>query len=213
MSSRRISVCLSVVLMFCCSQAFAQLEKGAISGTVTDSSGAVVPGATVTVSSPDTGTERATTSNEQGFYAVTNLAPGTYIVKITGAGFGAVTQRYSVSPGVRGTLDATLRAQSDTTTVEVVGQSDTQVDVQSSTISQVVDAKRVAELPTLTRDPYDFVQTVGNVNQDSASGTGGRDEIVRGAGVSVNGQRSSSVDLLLDGGENVDLYTTKVGQS
>jgi outer membrane receptor protein involved in Fe transport len=213
MSCRRLSLCLLAVLMLCLNQAFAQLEKGAISGTVTDSSGAVVTGATVTVSSPETGTERTTTSNDQGFYTVTNLAPGTYTVKISGPGFGAVTHRYSVSPGVRGTLDATLRAQSDTTTVEVVGQSDTQVDVQSSTISQVVDSKRVTELPTLTRDPYDFVQTVGNVNQDSSSGTGGRDEIIRGAGVSINGQRSSSVDLLLDGGENVDLYTTKVGQS
>ena len=164
MKSTRLSVCLSFVLVFCLNQAFAQLEKGAISGTVTDSSGAVVSGATVTVSSPDTGAERATTTNEQGFYTITNLAPGPYAVKINSAGFGAVTQKYSISPGVRGTLDATLKAQSDTTTVEVVGQSDTQVDVQSSTISQVVDAKRVAELPTLTRDPYDFVQTVGNVN-------------------------------------------------
>jgi hypothetical protein len=71
----------------------------------------------------------------------------------------------------------------------------------------------MSQLPSLTRDPYDFVQILGNVNQDSASGTGGVDQIVRGAGVAINGQRSASTDALLDGGENVDLYTTKVGQT
>src|SRR5262249_5528434 len=59
----------------------------------------------------------------------------------------------------------------------------------------------------------DFVQTLGNVAQDSSSGTGGSDQVTRGAGVSINGQRSASTDSLLDGGENVDLYTSKVGQS
>jgi len=72
---------------------------------------------------------------------------------------------------------------------------------------------QVGHLPSLTRDPYDFVQTMGNVNQDSSSGTGGSDQVARGAGVSINGQRSSGTDALLDGAENVDLYTSKVGQS
>jgi hypothetical protein len=80
-------------------------------------------------------------------------------------------------------------------------------------MSQVVNELRVSQLPSLTRNPYDFVQTMGNVNQDSSSGTGGLDQVTRGAGVSINGARSASTDALLDGGENVDLYTTKVGQT
>jgi len=202
-----------ILLLVSSSSLFAQLEKGAISGTVSDSSGAVVTGAAVTVTSTATGAERKVTTNESGFYTVTNLAPGAYEVKVTAGGFASAARKFSVSPGGRGSLDVTLSAQGASTTVEVVGQSDIQVDVQTSSVSQVVDAKRIAELPTLTRDPYDFIQTIGNVNQDSASGTGGSDEIMRGGGVSINGQRSASVDLLLDGGENVDLFTTKVGQS
>src|SRR5581483_9163009 len=193
--------------------AFAQGEKGAISGTVTDSSGAVVTGANVTITSVGTGAARTTTTNETGFYVVSNLAPGDYEITVAAKGFSDLKQRYSVAPGTRGTLDASLQAKGTETTVEVMANPENQVDTQSSTVSEVVDQKRVANLPTLTRDPYDFVQTLANVNQDTSSGTGGRDEVTRGAGVSLNGQRSSSTDILLDGGENVDLFTTKVGQS
>jgi len=204
---------LSFALLLGSLPAFAQLEKGAISGTVTDPTRAVVQNATVTVSSPSTGQTRTVTTNETGAYTVSSLPPGTYDVKVKSKGFGEFSQQYSVAPGTRGTVDAQLRAAGQETIVEVIGRSDTQVDTETSAITQVVDAARVSSLPTLTRDPYDFVQTLGNVNQDSASGSGGRDEVVRGAGVSIGGARSASTDILLDGGENVDLYTTKVGQS
>jgi hypothetical protein len=144
---------------------------------------------------------------------MSSLAPGEYAVKITAKGFADFAKTVQIAPGVPASADAQLAVAGSATQVEVTAQSEVQVEVESSALSQVVDAQRVAELPSLTRDPYDFVQTLGNVQQDTASGTGGRDEIVRGAGVSIGGQRSSGVDILLDGGENVDLYTTQVGQS
>src|ERR1039458_8313600 len=60
-------------------------------------------------------------------------------------------------------------------------------------------------LPSLTRDPYAFVATAGNVS--------GGDNGNRGVGVSINGQRAASTNILLDGAENVDLFTAEVGQS
>jgi len=132
---------------------------------------------------------------------------------VTQKGFGTFKQSVSIAPGGRSEIDARLEAKASGETIEVVARTEDQVETQRSSISQTVTQARVAQLPSLTRDPYDFVQTMGNVNQDSASGTGGSDQIVRGAGVSINGQRSASTDALLDGGENVDLYTTKVGQS
>ncbi|HXZ81327.1 MAG TPA: TonB-dependent receptor [Terriglobales bacterium] len=209
---RFVAATISMLLLLCAA-ALAQFEKGTISGTVTDTSGAVVVGASVTVTAPGTNAVRTTTTDSQGSYSVTNLSPGTYDVKVSQKGFGDVVEKFTVSPGLRGSLDIQLRTAGTETTVEVVGQTETQVDTESSSLTQVVDSKRVASLPSLTRDPYDFVQTLGNVNQDSASGLGGRDEIARGAGVSINGQRSAGTDILLDGGENVDLFTTKVGQS
>ncbi len=199
--------------LFLVTAATAQLETGSISGVIKDSSGAVVPNAQITVTSVGTGVSRTATSDSAGLYTVSNLQPGLHELKVVSPGFGDFKQRFNVDPGVRGTLDATMAAKGAETVVEVLGTTTTTVDTQTSTISEVVDQHRVSELPTLTRDPYDFVQTMGNVNQDSASGTGGSDQIVRGAGVAINGQRSASTDALLDGAENVDLFTTKVGQT
>jgi len=208
----RLSAVLLALLIFA-TAAFAQFENGAVSGVVTDPSGAVISGAQVTVTSTGTGAARTATSDNSGNYTVANLKPGEYQLKVSQKGFGDYKQRFTISPGARIAVDAKMTTQAAETTIEVVGRAETQVDTETSSLSQIVDQKRVAELPTLTRDPYDFVQTMGNVNQDSASGTGGQDQIIRGAGVSINGQRSSSTDILLDGGENVDLYTSKVGQA
>ena len=193
--------------------AFAQSEKGSLSGIVTDATGAVVAGATVTATDVGTNASRTIQTDASGNYTISNLAPGTYSVKVSASGFGEIVQRAQLAPGGRAALDVQLKTAGTETTVEVSAQPETEVETQSSSLTQVVSAKRVAELPSLTRDPYDFVQTLGNVAQDSASGTGGSDQIARGAGVSINGQRSASTDSLLDGGENVDAYTSKVGQS
>jgi hypothetical protein len=204
---------LIALLMVFATTAFAQFENGAVSGVVTDPSGAVISGAQITVTSLGTGAARTATTDNSGNYTVSSLKPGEYELKVSQQGFGDYKQRFTVPPGGRTSVDAKMATQAAETTIEVVGRAETQVDTETSSISQTVNQKRVAELPTLTRDPYDFVQTMGNVNQDSASGTGGEDQVIRGAGVSINGQRSSSTDILLDGGENVDLYTTKVGQT
>jgi hypothetical protein len=142
---------------------------------------------------------------------MSSLAPGEYAVKITAKGFADFAKTVVIAPGVPASADAQLAVAGSATQVEVTAQSEVQVEVESSALAQVVDAQRVTELPSLTRDPYDFVQTLGSVQQDTSGGVG-RDFIVRGAGVSISGQRSSGVDILLDGGENVDLYTTQVGQ-
>ncbi len=203
-----------LVLLLVTGTSFAQFEKSTLSGTVTDPSGAVISGATVTLTAVGTNSSRSAVTDSSGIYTVTNLAPGSYDIKVSSQGFRDVKQSVQLAPGTRSTSDFKLATAAQDTTVEVVGEASTvQVDTQSSAITQVVDAKRVAELPSLTRDPYDFVQTLGNVAQDSASGSGGRDQVVRGSGVSINGQRSASTDILMDGGENVDLYNTKVGQS
>ena len=208
-----VAASLALLFLFV-GTALAQFEKGTLTGTVTDSSGAVVVGATVTVTGAGTNAVRTATTDSNGSYTITNLSPGDYQLKVTHSGFADVKQSLQIAPGVRAVSDVKLNAAGESTTVEVVGAgAGAQVDTESSAITQVVDNKRVASLPSLTRDPYDFVQTLGNVSQDSSSGSGGKDEITRGAGVSINGQRSASTDVLLDGGENVDLYTTKVGQS
>jgi len=211
-SGGRVFVCLLLFVFLISLPLFAQFETGSVAGRVADISGAVVAGAEITVTSVDTGSTRAAKTDSSGNFSVTGLAPGNYELKATKEGFGDFKQRFSVAPGVVSAMNPSLSPKGTETIVEVLGQTEAQVNVESSSIEQVVDQNRISQLPTLTRDPYDFIQTLGNVNQDTSSGVG-HDQILRGAGVSINGQRSASTDALLDGAENVDLFTSAVGQT
>ncbi len=185
---------------------FGQAETGVISGTVTDTSNAVVPGAKVTVVAPNTGFTRSVTTASAGEYAITNLPPTTYTLTIEHPGFQKYTRQVQVLVGSRNDVSAELNVTGASTTVEVTAAAETAaVNTESQTLSTVVTAQQITDLPTLTRNPYDLVATSGNVAEDTQSN--------RGAGYAINGQRSADTDILLDGGENVDLFTAEVGQS
>ena len=103
-------------------------------------------------------------------------------------------------------VSAKLAVTGASTTVEVTGSAEVAaVNTENQTLSQTINSEADFDLPTLTRNPYDLVATSGNVTEDSNSG--------RGAGYAINGARSADTDILLDGGENVDLFTATVGQS
>src|SRR6516162_795423 len=185
---------------------FGQAETGTISGTITDKSGAVVPGATVTVTSSNTGFTRSTTTGGSGAYAIPSLKPDTYTITVEQAGFQKYSRQVILDVGARVDISAQLAVTGASTTVEVTGSAETAaVNTENQTLSQVVTAQQITDLPTLTRNPYDLVATAGNVTEDTQS--------MRGAGISINGQRSADTSILLDGGDNVDLFTASVGQS
>jgi Carboxypeptidase regulatory-like domain/TonB-dependent Receptor Plug Domain len=185
--------------------AFAQ-ESGQISVKATDPSKAVVPGASVTIKSVERGTTQTATTNEEGVALFTGLQPGQYDVTVTGGGFAPLTQRAQVTVGAKLTLEAELSAQAKGEVVNVVaGEGGVEVNTQNQELSNVVSQKQITELPTLTRNAYDLVGISGNVS-DAATGN-------RGTGFSINGQRSASTSILLDGAENVDNFTATVGQA
>lgn len=186
--------------------AFAQTESGQLSGVVTDASGAVVQGVKVTATSVERSFSRTATTGNNGGYVISNLQPGTYDVTFEGANFGKQTRRIGVTVGGRQTLDATLKAQGTITEVEVVDTAPiAEVNTTDGQLSTVVGSKQITEVPTITRNPYNLVNLSGNVSDVDPSG--------RGAGVSINGARSASTDVLLDGAENVDLFGAVVGQN
>ncbi len=189
----------------------AQTETGQITGTVKDPTGAVITNATVTVTSIQKQTTRTVTTNDNGLYTITNLQPDVYSVKIEHAGFAPFSGRVQVAVGSAVGFDAVLRVGgAPGEMVEVVAEGPAQVNLESQTISTVVTTQQITELPTLTRNPYDLVATTGNVASDDL-GTSG--STWRGVGVAINGQRAASTDILLDGGENVDMFTASTGQS
>src|SRR5262245_37441200 len=85
------AVALTAAMTFATSAAFAQAPVGGIAGVVTDASGAVLRGATVTAISLSTGAERTTAANDQGFFTIPSLKPGDYLVTVTNKGFADFT--------------------------------------------------------------------------------------------------------------------------
>lgn len=208
MTSKIKYVSMILTFVFCLSAiAFGQAETASISGTVVDPNNAVVPGATVTATSVSTGFNRTTTTNNEGYYTITNLQPSTYEITITSGNFQPFKVRRELSVAADAKIDAILSATTATAEVEVqAGISDiAEVNITDQVVSEVIGNKQLENLPTITRDPYAFINTLGNV---STAETGGR-----GVGANINGQRAASTNILLNGGENVNTFTAAAGQS
>jgi hypothetical protein len=175
-----------------------QTFRGGISGTVTDQSGAVVPGAMVTAVETATNTSLKTVSSSAGEFAFTNLPLGDYSVTVSATGFSTVKVKLvTVSAGVSYTLPVKLGVASAALTVEVTADSltlDTVTDEQSTAIPEVV----VQNLPNSGRD---FTQMLAQTTGFAGLSTGG------GGGMSsVNGTRSNSVNWQIEGTDNNDLW-------
>ena len=154
----------------------------------------------------NTGAVRNTVGSGFGLYAVANIQPGKYQVSITAPGFATVNQNVVLTVGAKVSINATLTVGSTATTVEVTEiAAAIRVNTETQTLSQVLDTRMITELPTSTRDPYDLVVTAGMVSED--------DPGARGVGVSINGLRSESTNVLLDGVANNDEFHAIVGQS
>jgi outer membrane receptor protein involved in Fe transport len=205
---------LALVLMLACTaiMAFGQAETGQIIGTVTDQTGAVVPGAKLDLRSVETGAGRTAISNPSGVYSFAGLQPGKYEVSVSAQGFAPAKHTVEINVGSKNTVDIAMKVGGSETVMEVAGAGAVAVETQTQEMSNVVTERQVTELPTLTRNPYDLVGTAGNVS----GGTPTQQTAnygVRGVGYAINGQRPSSTSILMDGGENVNLFDTTVGQS
>jgi hypothetical protein len=189
----RIVSLLIVVVAF----SFSTLAQntGSISGVVTDPSGAVVQGATVTVTNEGSNAVRTTSTNPSGVYSVTNLVPGVYRVVVEKEGFTAV--RFDDTPLTVAqalVLDATLPVGTQAATVEVNGGAVAPVETESTQLSTLIQSKAILDLPLLTRNPYELVLLSPGTNQTNDSN----------GGFSVNGSRDRNNNFLLDGVDNND---------
>ena len=171
-----------------------------IFGTITDSTGAVVPGARVVVRNVQTGLERETRTNEAGGYVVSQLPVGIYSVTAEAAGFKSGVQeniRVQVDENRRVDFRLEVGAVTESITVEAALA---QVETREGTLKEVVDAERIVELPLNGRNAIELQYLV--------AGVGGRTD--RGQqqnpSVSINGSRTNANNYVLDGGDNHDPY-------
>src|SRR5690348_10102556 len=171
------SAFLAVILVLACLQVVAQTSVGTILGVVKDSSGAVVPGATVTIQNVETSETRTATTGDDGSYRVPALAVGHYSVKIEKSGFQTQTQQNLVL-NVTQELVANATLQVGSSAQEVVVTSEAPlVNTTTSTLGGLVDEQRIASLPLNGRNYIDLSLLQAGVtrktNSSGAPGTGG----------------------------------------
>jgi hypothetical protein len=151
--------------------AFAQTTgAGTITGTVTDATGAIVPGAGILVHNLDTGIDKALTSNEAGIYVATFLQPGHYEVTVNKTGFAKVVRTaLTLQVGQVLTIDMQLPVQGSTETVTVTGAASI-VDTEKTDNSQVVSTAAAQNLPIAGRRWETFALLSPNATNDGGTG-------------------------------------------
>jgi hypothetical protein len=182
-----------------------------LSGTVTDSSGAVLPGAQVAIHNKGTGADRAIVSDSAGQYVVPSLEPGEYSVKVTAAGFGGYTvQSYILQVDQKARLNVPLSPASAGETVEVQGTVPL-IDSESITVGQVIDQRTVQEIPLNGRHFLDLTALVpGSVVAPAA---GNLTSPSRGLGANsfiTAGNREDSVNFMINGINLNDLSQNQI---
>jgi len=203
---------VSIALLLAQPAAFAQLTTGTISGTVIDQTKASLPGAEVNVRNVGTGLLRTVFTNENGRFEAPNLPIGDYEVTAALSGFGmAIRRDLQLTVGRTIVLELTLPLASVSQEVIVTGAAPL-VEVTSATVSNLIDARRVEDLPLVNRDLTQLTYLQPGVIRIPSSGSQG---VFSGMGdkFTVAGARGTQNLYLLDGVSNADLSGNAQGSS
>jgi hypothetical protein len=171
---------------------------GTLSGTVADPSGAVVPGAALTISQPATGYSRTITAGGDGAYSFPDLSAGQYILTVKAKGFAdAVYNDVSVLTGRTSNLNVRMKIGSSTQTVEVSSQAEV-LETTTNTLATTISPDAVQDLPLNGRDALPFAQLVAGAQ------SGGDERFT-----TVNSMPNASLNITVDGmNDNFQRYRT-----
>src|SRR5258708_6976211 len=190
--------------------AFAQVDTARLQGTITDSSGAALVGATIAVTNIDTGRETNATANDLGYYTVSALPPGHYRVEVTEKGFKKVSRALELQVAQVAVADFRLDIGEVTQTITVDAGSPV-LNTQDSAIGEVVEGRQIAEMPLNGRDFTQLALLVPGVTRGNptgaATGANNNAETFRfgqegGAALAVNGLRPQNDNFILDAIDN-----------
>lgn len=193
-----LTVAFASILILCSLPARAQFDTGTISGTVTDSSGAVLPGSTVTITNTGTGIATVAHTGANGSFVASAMPFGHYVVSATSAGFGVATsQPLVLNVGGTVTVHLALTVASANTSVQVNGTMTT-VDTSSSTAGTTLNSTQISNLPVNGRDVSDFLEiSPGSVGStaDFQGSVNGLDNIFTGLNIKLDGQSANRGDV------------------
>src|SRR5579863_8666685 len=201
--SRVVAVLLS---LGCCvvlsTLIFAQSATSSLRGTITDSKGLVVAGATATLSNEATGFSRTTHSDDQGTYQFLEIPPSSYVLTVTASGF-ATTKRENVVLQVSSpaTVNMTLQVQGGSVVVDVTGEAP-MVNTVDATLGNNFNSRQLTDLPSEGRDPASILSLQPGVVYIGKTTDAQQDNDSRGG--SVNGARSDQTNITLDGLDDND---------
>ena len=198
---------ITAAVALCCSSLVAQQTLGGITGEVTDASGGVIPGATVTLVDEQTSAARTTTTNGAGSYTFVNLTIGTYTLTYSATGFDMQkTPHITVQADRTATLSATLKVGQTTTTVEV--DASPLMNAVDTTNGYVMDKAEIEAVPLATGSFTGLATQSTGVSAELASGTGANSGLGNEP-IWANGQRDTSNSFLLNGVDASNLFNGK----
>jgi hypothetical protein len=214
-SRRPFGACLVIlVLLVAGTNLFSQTDTGSIAGTVTDPTGAVIPGATITATSTDTGLKLSAMSNDTGQFTILAVPRGNYSVSTDVSGFDPQTIAVTVTVTTQQNVAFELKPAGASTTVQVTAAAPL-VDTANATIGANIEGRQVTELPLNGRNFSSLALLTPGVTRgaygDVASGGGSsnntetsRNNESGAAAISVNGLRPQADNYILDGVDNND---------
>jgi hypothetical protein len=196
----RFAVLLGLIIGIGClsSVVLAQsINQGQIRGTITDSSGAIVAGAKVTITDVGTNISQTTTSNATGTYAFTALRASDYKLLVEATAFGAIEKDgITLTVNEATTLDIALKPASQQTSVTVEGIP-VLLDTGTATLGTDIPTKYLTQIPLENRDPFGITFLAAGVTESAGSGI--NNSYPSGTNFISNGQRNSTANIRLDG--------------
>ncbi|SNT36380.1 Carboxypeptidase regulatory-like domain-containing protein [Granulicella rosea] len=193
-----------VLLLLVGGRLTAQEFRGTISGTVSDSGGAIIPQAAVTVRDTDTGAVYKVKSDDKGFYSASSLAPGKYEVRVESPSFQAyIRNGITVQAGDHASIDVTLTAGDVSQSVTVTSDAP-MVDATNAAIGQSISTKEVEDLPQNGRTPVVLAQLALGVSSTSPPAQVRPFDNGGAASITVAGAKNQTTETLLDGSPDTD---------
>jgi hypothetical protein len=207
----RLRIVLSLMICMFAAGAFAQGGGNvAITGTVSDPSGAVIAGAKVTVTQVSTSVVSTTTTNSSGIFTFPSLPASTYSVSVQATGFKQFVQQVVLLADQTRDMDIRLEVGSQTQQV-TVETSAVQVNTVSPELGQVIERSRLSDLPLNGRNAADLTLlvpgAVSAIGNNSGTLQGDTKQIPGAEAIAVNGARPDQIGYNLDGGNNEDLMS------
>lgn len=193
------------------STALAQRGRGTILGSVTDASGAVVPGVTVTITNTATNVVTTAITNDDGNYVTPNLQVGAYSVAVTKQGFKkALRSGITLEVDQRAEINLTLETGAVSETIEVTSQAPL-VDTTTATFGKVIESRRVEELPVNGRNALSLVLLAPAVQSGiGPTASGFADRGTQISFIRINGSPFASNNVVVDGLSSVNAYVPDV---